>query len=700
MSVSDLLLEIGCEELPSSFVESAIASLPELATKRFAGLRLTHGAVRAFGTPRRLALLVEGLAEQQPDLSEEVLGPPVRAAFKDGMPTRAATSFAEKLNVTVAELRRIDTPKGEYLAATRSETGRAALELLPAALEGIIREIPFRKSMRWADFDFTFGRPIQWLVALLGNAVVPLTIASKTSGRSTLGHRFLAPAEVKIDSPAAYVDILRKAHVLVDPQERRAALVDALAKACKEAEGTLIEDEFLMGENSSLVEEPYVVVGSFEETFLSLPERVILEVAKGHQRYFGLRSADGKLMPRYLTVVNTALEPALIKKGNDRVMRARLADAQFFYSEDLKIPLAGRRDKLAGVVFQKRLGTVLAKAERIERAGAAIGERLGLPDTITEVAREGANLAKCDLVSLMVGEFPELQGDMGASYALAQGRSRAVAEVIAEHYRPKGASDSTAKGVPAALVAMADRIDTIVGCFGIGLSPTGTADPFGLRRAMLGVLRTMLDHSFDIALPDLVQIAHSGYAAGVLEVPLADLQTKLGDFAGERLRGLLVDDGSSDAGRGSRFPADVVRACLAVGHAKPIDVRRRAAALAGLDAETRAQVGEVFKRANNIASKAPEGEPLPPSGEVHASEAALFEAYARLAARSSEIEKTDDYAALLREVASIAPVMSKYFEDILVMSDDMDVRNNRLRLMRSISERCARVARLELLTEK
>ncbi|MBL8741671.1 MAG: glycine--tRNA ligase subunit beta, partial [Myxococcales bacterium] len=418
------------------------------------------------------------------------------------------------------------------------------------------------------------------------------------------------------------------------------------------------------------------------------------------QRYFGLRSPDGKLMPRYLAVVNTALEPALIKKGNDRVMRARLADAQFFYSEDLKVPLASRRDKLAGVVFQKRLGTVLAKAERVERAAVAIGDKLGQPTSVIDVAREGASLAKCDLVALMVGEFPELQGDMGASYALAQGRSRAVAEVIADHYKPKGAGDSTARGVPAALVALADRLDTIVGCFGIGLSPTGTADPFGLRRAMLGVLRTLLDHDFDLVIGELVQIAYGGYASGVLDVPLAELQAKLAEFAGERLRGLIIDEGAPEAQRGSRFPADVVRACLAAGNTRPIDVRRRAAAVASLDAATRAQVGEVFKRANNIASQAPAGEPVPPTGDVHPSEAALFEAYTRFAARSNETSKTDDYAGLLREVATLAPVMHKYFTDILVMCEDLAVRENRLKLMRSISERCAQVARLELLTEK
>ncbi len=696
MSSADLLLEIGCEELPSSFVEAAISALPELAEKRLGQLRLGFARVRALGTPRRLALIVDQLATEQPDLAEEVMGPPVRAAFKDGAPTRAAEAFAEKIGVPVTELRRVDTAKGEYLTGTKREAGRSTKALLPELLAEVICAIPFRKSMRWADLDFAFGRPIQWLVALFGDEVIPLELAGKRAGSATQGHRFLSSGSVPLASPSGYVEVLRKAHVLVDPAERRAALKDALDRAAKSAGGTLIEDEFLMGENLSLVEEPHVVVGSFEARFLTLPERVILEVAKGHQRYFGLRSADAKLMPNYLAVVNTALEPGLIQKGNDRVMRARLADAQFFYSEDLKVPLEGRREKLGGVVFQKRLGSVLAKAERVERLAVELGKLAKVGDEHVAVAKEGATLCKCDLVSLMVGEFPELQGDMGAAYARAQGKSAAVAEVIAGHYRPKGAHDATAPSLPAALVAMADRWDTVAGCFGIGLSPTGTADPFALRRAVLGALRTMLDHELDLSLTSMTKLAHAGFAEKVLDLGADELAAKVLDFAGDRLRGLLAADGDAAP---QRFPPDVVRAALGTGHDRPLDVRRRAAALAGLDAATRAQVGEVFKRATNIKSQAKDGEPTPPTGDVHPSEAALFEAYARLRARADEAQASDDYATLLREVASIAPAMHRYFTDILVMCDDLSIRDNRLRLMRAISDRCGRVGRLELLSE-
>lgn len=683
----DLLLEIGCEELPASFVDAAVTTLPELAKTRFGAARITFSNVRALGTPRRLTLHLSNVPVAQPDLAEELTGPPVKAAFKDGEPTRAAIAFAEKLGVPASELRRVDTPKGEYLAGTKRETGRPTMQLLPELCEGVLRAIPFRKSMRWADLDFAFGRPIQWIVALFGKEIVPFEIAGIKTGRESRGHRFLSPGQVSIASPTGYVEAMRAAHVLVDPAERREALRAALARASAEAGGALIEDEFLMDENTSLVEEPHVIVGGFAEEFLDLPERVILEVAKGHQRYFGVRAPTGKLLPKYLAVVNTALEPALIKKGNDSVMRARLADARFFYQEDLRVPLESRREKLGGVVFQKRLGTVLEKADRVELLAGTIGKLAGLSPAVLEVAREGARLSKCDLVSLMVGEFPELQGEMGAAYAVAQGTRTDVAEVIREHYRPKGAADETARAPAAALVAMADRLDSLVGCFAIGLSPSGAADPFGLRRATLGVLRTMMDQSLDLSLVDLARAAYEGLRGKKLDLGESDLVEKVVEFSGERLRGLLSE----------KFPADVVRACLAAGHERPLDVRARATALAGLDEATRTKVGEVFKRATNIAEKAPPGEPgSAPS--THASEVALFAAYAKFAERSDALAKSGDYVALLREVATIAPVMHQYFNDIFVMDNDASVREPRLRLMRSISERCSRVARLELLS--
>lgn len=694
-ATSDLLLEIGCEELPASFVDAANAAMPELAKKKLDALRLPYRAMRALGTPRRLALIVEGLAEGQADLSEEVTGPPVAAAFKDGVPTRAAEAFAQKLGTTVDALRRVPTAKGEYLAGTRSEKGRAARELLPDLLAQIIGEIPFRKSMRWADLDVSFGRPVQWLVALFGEEVLPLTWAGLRAGRTTRGHRFLAPGEIAIPRPADYVGALRAAHVLVDPEERKASMRTKLDAAAASATGTWIPDEFLIEENASLVEEPFVVVGSFEPAYLELPERVILEVAKGHQRYFGLRAPangdTGALLPKYLTVVNTALSPEHIARGNDRVMRARLADARFFWSTDRAIPLADRREKLGGIVFQKRLGTVLDKVRRIETLVAKLAVALGLPAEVGQAAEKGAGLAKCDLVSLMVGEFPELQGEMGHAYALAQGVAPDVAEVIRDHYRPKGAADETATTPAGALVAIADRIDTLVGCFAIGLTPTGAADPYALRRACLGVLRTVLDRGWALRLDEAFGMAFDGFAGVKLDLGRDELVKKLVDFAGERLRNLLE----------GQLPADAVRAALGARWSHPGDARGRAEALARLDGATRGQVGEVFKRASNIAEKAEgtAGEVRVPPRDVHPSEEKLVAAFRELAGAIEAHEKAPerDWASVLTRIGGIAPVMATYFEDVFVMAEDAEVRAARLGLMRAIATTCSRVARLELL---
>jgi glycyl-tRNA synthetase beta chain len=368
-------------------------------------------------------------------------------------------------------------------------------------------------------------------------------------------------------------------------------------------------------------------------------------------------------------------------------MRARLADARFFFREDLKHPLAERRSKLGGIVFQKRLGTVLGKAERIERLARELGLLLQLPEATLMAAAGGAHLAKCDLVTLMVGEFPELEGEMGRAYALAQGVSADVAGVIREHYQPRGAADATAPTDAGALVAVADRLDTLVGCFAIGLTPTGAADPYGLRRACLGVLRTLLDRGFDLRLSDAFRAAYDGYAGTKLDIDAAGLSAKLGEFFADRLRGLL------EAG----LPSDAVAACLAVASDRPLDARARATAIAGLDAATRASVGEVFKRATNIADKAPPGEPAPPGGDAHATEKAVHEGFIGLREALHRKSQAGDYTAAFREVAGFAPLLSRYFVDVFVMDPDLAVRESRLRLMRAISETCQKLARLDLL---
>ncbi|HEX4335560.1 MAG TPA: glycine--tRNA ligase subunit beta [Polyangiaceae bacterium] len=689
---ADVLLEIGVEELPASFVKGAIDALPGLLEKKLDELRLTHGEVRAVGTPRRLAVWASGVSERQLDLSDEVLGPPARVAFDaDGKPTRAAAAFAEKNGVALDAVFVKETPKGAYVAAKRLEKGAPAVDLLPAALERVCAEIPFRKSMRWSDGDTAFGRPVRWLVALFGDSELRVRFAGLVAGRTTYGHRFLAPGPIRVDSSSSYRHALRDAHVLVDPAERREHLLSALQREAAKDGGTIIPDDFLVEENTSLVEEPYVFLGSFEDGFLALPERVILAVAKGHQRYFGVRGKDGKLRPRYLAVVNTLEKPENVIRGNDRVMRARLSDAKFFYTEDLKVKLSSRRPSLDGIVFHKRLGTVGDKVRRVERLVAELGAHIGLDAKISATALDGAALAKCDLVTLMVGELPELQGEMGRAYALAQGTAPAVADVIAEHYMPKGADDDCAPSDAGALVAIADRFDTLVGSCAVNVMPTGAADPLALRRAAIGVLRTLLARGWDVSVPAAVLSAHSGFETVKLDLDAGATADRLSSFLAQRLRGVLA----------SSLPSDVVDACIAAGHDRPVDVVRRAEALSSLDPAVRATAGEVFKRVTNIAKDAPEGQPEAPervSADVHPSEKALFAAFVSLRGRL-EGDARGDHPQNLAAIAEFSPILARFFEDVFVMTDDEPVRNNRLRLMREIQRTCSSIANFNLLAK-
>ena len=545
---SPLLLEIGTEELPSSFVDAALVALPRIIGDELAKARLEHGEIRPLGTPRRLAVHVAHVATRQSDLDEEVIGPPEAAAFKDGQPTKAAQAFAAKVGAAVESLfvvERAAGPKqkpGRYVVARRVEQGRPAMALLAGALVATCAAIPFRKSMRWGNLEVAFGRPVHWLVALLGDEVIGLEFAGVRSGRRSRGHRFLSPDEFDVRHPDAYVAELMERHVVVDRRERHRLTLARVEAAARALGGVHDPEVSLLDENVSLVEEPHVVTGSFDPNLLELPAAVIRAVARGHQKYFTVETSGDELLPNYLAVVNTANRPDLIRTGTDRVMRARLADARFFWLEDRKTPLGRRLDKLAGIVFHARLGTVREKVTRIVALGQRIAQGLGLGAKDLDAVERAALLCKCDLVTLMVGEFPELQGHMGRAYALAENEPRAVADAIRDHYRPVGAQDDVAPGDVAAVVALADRIDTLAGCFAIGLAPTSTADPFALRRAAIGALRTMIDRDYTaLVFADLVAAAYDGFGfAATLEPSREDATDKLLEFAAERLRGLVA----------------------------------------------------------------------------------------------------------------------------------------------------------------
>jgi glycyl-tRNA synthetase beta chain len=568
MTTLPLLLEIGAEELPSSFVDAALAALPKLAADKLASLRLSHGEIRALGTPRRLAILISDLAERQADLDEEVLGPPETAAFKDGKPTKAAEAFAAKLGVSLDKLTVVDgdtlankkpnQKPGRYLVGRRAEKGGDARELLGRALAEICAAIPFRKSMRWGSGDATFGRPVQWLVALFGKDAIDVNFAGIRSGRASRGHRFLAPANFDVESPLTYVEQLRKAHVLVDRKEREETMMARVSDAAKKIGGSFVVDQYLVDENASLTEEPHVVTGSFDQKYLELPREVIIAVARGHQKYFSVEDSKKNLLPNYLAIVNTANNPANIIKGNDRVMTARLSDARFFFEEDKKHGFSRWNEKIGTIVFHVRLGSVKEKVARMRKLAHGIARKLEIRDAaiqkhqvshdLVALVEDAASLAKSDLACLMVGEFPELQGTMGEAYARAEGWPERVTDAIRDHYKPVGAEDDLPKDDVAAIVALADRIDTLTGCFAVGLAPTGSADPYALRRNCIAALRLLSEHArFEsLKFSDLIRAAYMQFE---WKKP-ADLDetatvAKISEFATERLRGLIANKTSN-----------------------------------------------------------------------------------------------------------------------------------------------------------
>ena len=678
-----LLLEIGVEELPASFVAGALAAMPGLAEAGLRHARLSHGAIRALGTPRRLALLVEDLAEHSADVSEKVMGPPKAAAFEpDGTPKKAAEGFAKKLGIPVDALVIEETDKGAYVAGLREEKGQPAAALLPALLEKLFRDIPFPKSMRWGEGDIAFGRPVHWVVCLHGERVVEVELASAKAARETRGHRFLAPAPFALARARDYVDLLRAAHVLVDPDERRRVMQERLLAAAEGAGGVLVEDEFLVGENMSLVEEPHVVCGSFDEVFLELPDEVTIEVMRGHQRYFALRDEQGKLLPRYLAVVNTCEAPATIVKGNDRVLRARLADARFFVEEDLGRTLEAMVLSLDAVVFQAKLGSVGERSRRLEAVVAALG---GDAD-----AREAARLCKADLVSLIVGEFPELQGIMGRWYALKADVNEAVADAIRGHYLPRGASDGVPASPASALLAVAERADVLVGCFGIGLIPSGSADPFALRRATVGVVRIALEGPIDVDVRETLAAAHSAYRAQDKPVgEESEVLAKLDEFFRARIRAYLTE----------RHDNDVVDACL--GAWTTGSLRDLAARLEALEGFRRLPAYEAlavaFKRAYNIA-KDVDAHEVDPALLAEDEEKALAATWASVRERIASATAAGRYEEALGLVASdLREPIDRFFEKVFVMVEDDAVRNNRLRLLGSIAHTLSAIAHFHVL---
>lgn len=678
----EIFLEIGTEEIPAGFLPKAMADMERLVRKELEGARLEYGQVRTFATPRRLALAVSGVAEEQPTLRTEAMGPARKIAYDaDGKPTKAAIGFARGQGLDVADLKLVETGKGAYLFAEKEEAGRPTSELLTDMLPRIIAGIPFKKSMRWKDLDVRFARPMHWIVALFDGRVVPFCYGNLTSGNASRGHRFMAPQEFAVAGADEWLEQCRKHFVMADPAERKETIRAQVVEAGRAAGGQTALDEALLEEVTYLVEDPTPLCGSFDERFLQLPRELLVTSMREHQRYFTVEDGQGRLLNKFITVSNTRAEdPAVVINGNQRVIRARLSDAMFFWEEDQKHRLEDNLEKLRQVIYQARLGSSYEKVERFTGIAVALAERFE-PAAAGLTERAGW-LAKCDLETKMVYEFPELQGVMGREYARLEGEDPRVSTAIFEHYLPTEAGGVLPSDSIGAFISIADKIDTICGCFGVGLIPTGSADPYALRRSAIGILNIILDRGYEISIPQLV-----GQSLGLLEAkltrPAAEVAADVVEFIRLRLVNMLT-------GRG--HAADVVEAVLAARFDEPGDAVARVEALAELKGAADFEpLAVAFKRVGNIIK----------GGVDNAVNEALFEAdcekellRAVEKARQSVTSQVaaGDYASALQTIATLRQPVDALFDGVMVMAEDEQVRTNRLALLTQVAGLFADIA--------
>ena len=678
MTRRDFLVELGTEELPPRTLLALADAFASAVGRGLAEAGLVHGVVERYATPRRLAVHVRRVAAQQPDRQNERRGPPVSAAFDaQGAPTQAALAFARGLGVEVGSLARVETPKGVWLVHRGVESGAAAVTLLPGIVRAALEALPIARRMRWGAGDAEFVRPVHWVVMLFGTDVVDAELLGVRAGRMSRGHRFMAPRELSIRSPAAYLATLeRRGRVLADFERRRDVIRSQVTEAARAVGGEAVIEDRLLDEVTALVEWPVGLAGQFETRFLELPEDVPIATMQDHQRYFPVRDAQRRLMPWFVTVANIdSPDPAQIVAGNERVIRPRLADAAFFHAEDLKQTLASRRESLKRVTFQARLGSLYDKAERVRALAAPIAVSIGGD---AQLANRAAELAKCDLLTSMVGEFPELQGVMGRYYAQHDGEPGEVCEAIREQYLPRFAGDALPDTRTGMALAIADKLDTIAGIFAIGQRPTGTRDPFGLRRAALGLLRISIERGLDL---DLNALIGQSLAAMPFAVPEACAR-EVYDYVVERLRAYYLEGGA-----GSGVTTEMFDAVLATQPASPLDFDARLRALAEFLALPDAPgLAAANKRIANILRKA--GDRPVAAIDValltDPAEQILGEQVLAVARKVEPMFAERQYTGALKLLAALRKAVDDFFDGVMVMADDPALRANRLALLARI----------------
>lgn len=674
MSKRDLLLEIGLEEMPARFVAQAAAQLKEKVEKWLVAERVPFEQITAYETPRRFAVLVCGLAEKQPDKNEEVKGPAKKIAQDEaGNWSKAAQGFARSNGVDVGQLYFKDVNGVEYVYARKSEEGKATKDLLPQ-LSDVIAGMSFPKNMRWGAHDLKYVRPIRWLVALFGQELIPLSIAGVESGRTTRGHRFLG-TDVELAHPGEYVSKLAEQHVMVNPDERRAAIVEQIRRMEQENGWRIPMDEGLLEEVVHLVEYPTALYGTFEQEFLAIPREVLVTSMREHQRYFPVENAEGQLLNHFVTVRNgDSRALANVAKGNEKVLRARLSDARFFYEEDQKLPIEGCLKRLETIVFHEELGTIGDKVRRVRKTAGLIASKLGVDSEEAKQVDRIAQIAKFDLVTNMVGEFPELQGIMGEDYARKAGEEDVVARGVFEHYLPRFAGDLLPATSQGAIVSLADKLDTIVGCFSIGIVPTGSQDPYGLRRMAAGIVTILAERGWQLSLGQLWDAALQAYSEqGVNKRPAEEVKQDLVDFFALRLKNVLQENGV-------RY--DVVDAVLAADLTLVPEVLEKAKALmAAVSSDDFKLIVEQFNRVNNLAQKA-EADRVDEALFAEEVERKLYQAYLSV---EQEVSGLADQQKVLATLSTLREPIRAYFEQVMVMAEDQAVRANRLGLLLRLS---------------
>jgi glycyl-tRNA synthetase beta chain len=706
----DLLIEIGCEEIPARMIDAAREEFAKRVSDLLQRERLHQGnlTLNAFSTPRRLAVLAHNVESRQSDVSEHLVGPATKIAYKDGNPTAAAEAFARKAGIDVARLERITNPKGEYIAATVTRRGRGASELLAETLPQELNALYWPKSMYWrANKPENFVRPVRWIVALLDKNVIPLEYAGVKASNRSRGHRILSATDVSISSPAAYDQELESSKVLANSGERENQIRKSLDAATRSIAGARWrEDAELLNTVVNLTEFPGVILGNFDRVFLALPEEVLVTVMRDHQKYFAIEDANGKLAPHFLAVLNTDGDrDGIIRHGNERVLRARFNDAQFFWHTDQKIPLTERVETLRSVTFQKDLGSYRTKTERVRALSGALARELEQAgaEVSSPVADQAALLAKTDLTTELVKEFTELQGIVGGLYAKAQGHPQAVADAIYDHYRPESTDDPVPRSIEGAIVSIADKADSIAGMFALGLQPSGSKDPFALRRQANGIVRILAEHKLPLRINQIFEPALGQYrASGELTSKLRDLQKapqSIRDFFRERLEFYLRDM------RG--FAYDVVNAVLAAGSDDVTDAIARAEAVTSIrPTEDFVAISTAFKRIKNILRQANEtGKKWPgefsESNSAEPAEKTLGTKVNQARTNVAAFTKENRYQQALAEIAQLRPVVDTFFDKVMVMVDDEKLRGNRLALLATMQRSFSTIADFsEIVTER